>query len=204
MPSTLTTNIAASPIRIFGEPHLHTDGDLLALSFAPDGTLWSVEEPGLLRQWNAANGHQMQWLSLSDLETVWAFSRDMRVLASASDDLTVWDMSSGQVLTALPQSAWVTALAFGRDSTFVAAGNDDGTLAYWDVAAHRLVHEFRRNKQAISALAVSSDGACLAAAHEDQVISLWDLLSGRYLGDLTGHTDRIPALAWHPEGRFLI
>src|SRR5262245_16478320 len=98
MPSTVMPDNVASQVRVFGEPQLHTDGDLFALSFAPDGSLWSVEEPGVLRQWNAANGQQLHWLSLSDLETVWTFSRDLRLLASASDDLTLWDISSGQVL----------------------------------------------------------------------------------------------------------
>src|SRR6059036_2572858 len=92
--------------QVFGDPHLHSDGDLLALTFAPDGTLWSVEEPGVLRHWNAATGQQLAWYSLSDLETVWAFSPDTRVLASASNDLTFWDTSSGQVLTAVPQPSW--------------------------------------------------------------------------------------------------
>ncbi|MBI3410966.1 MAG: WD40 repeat domain-containing protein [Planctomycetes bacterium] len=204
MPSTVMSDNVVSQARVFGEPQLHTDGDLFALAFAPDGSLWSVEEPGVLRHWNAANGQQLHWLSLSDLETVWTFSRDVRLLASASDDLTLWDISSGQVLTALPQSSWVTALAFGRDPSFVAAGNDDGTLAYWDAAGHHLVHEFRRHKQAISAVAISDDGTRLAAADEDCNISLWDLVSGKHLGDLTGHTDRIPALAWHPSGNHLV
>src|SRR5262245_3227378 len=96
MPSTVMPDNVASQARVFGEPQLHTDGDLFALSFAQDGSLWSVEEPGVLRQWNAANGQQLHWLSLSDLETAWTFSRDMRLLASASDDLTLWDISSGQ------------------------------------------------------------------------------------------------------------
>src|SRR5437870_4128573 len=91
--------------QVFGEPQLHTDGDLLALSFVRDGSLWSVEEPGVLRHWNAAGGQQLEWHPLSDLETLWAFSRDGRFLASASDDLTLWDVASGQVLTALQQDA---------------------------------------------------------------------------------------------------
>ena len=40
--------------RTFGEPMWHADGDLLALAYAPDGTLWSVEEPGVLRHWESS------------------------------------------------------------------------------------------------------------------------------------------------------
>lgn len=174
------------------------------MTFAPDGSLWSVEEPGVLRHWNSATGQQLEWQALSDLETLWAFSRDGRFLASASDDLTLWDVSSGQVLTALHEDAWITALCFGRDATFVATGHDDGVVRYWDAAAHQLVHEFRLHKRPISALAVSYDGTVLAAAGEDKTISLWDIGTGKQLGKLAGHSDRIPALAFHPGGEFLV
>ena len=42
----------SEPPRVFGAPMLHTDGELLAVAVASDGTLWSVEEPGELRGWN--------------------------------------------------------------------------------------------------------------------------------------------------------
>src|SRR5437660_12318901 len=115
MPSTTLPAGRVSQAHVFGDPHLHTDGDLLALTFAPDGALWSVEEPGVLRQWNATTGQQLAWHSLSDLETACAFSPDARVLASASDDLSCWDVSSGQVRTAVPQPWRGTALASHPD-----------------------------------------------------------------------------------------
>lgn len=189
---------------IFGEPQFHTDGELLALGFAPDGSLWSVEEPGVLRHWNAGKGEQLAWTSLSDLETLWVFSRDARVLASASDDLTLWDVSSGQMLTALAQPSWVSALAFAQDSSLLATGHDDGIVRYWDAAGHHLLHELRLHKKAISALAFDSEGSVLAAAGEDKIISLWDVTTGKHLGNLEGHTDRIPALAWQPGTRTLV
>lgn len=202
MTSTLSPASALSHARVFGEPQLHTDGDVLALTFAPSGALWSLEEPGVLRHWNAAGDQQVEWLALSDLETSWAFSRDGRLLASASDDLTIWD-ASGQSLGTLPQDSWVTALAFGPDPAFLATGHDDGSIRYWD-AAGRQVCELRQHRRPISALAFSSDGKHLAAAAEDKAISLWHLPTGKLLGTMKGHTDRIPALAWHPSGHFLV
>src|SRR5215204_3034761 len=155
MTSTLMPAGALPHAKVFGEPQLHTDGELLALSFGSDGSLWSVEEPGVLRHWNAS-GQQLGWNSLSDLETLWAFSPDTRLLASASDDLTLWDVSSGDVLTSIPQSSWVSAIAFGTDPAFLATGHDDGVIRYWDAAGHHLVHELRTHKKAISALAIDT------------------------------------------------
>jgi WD40 repeat protein len=204
MTSTMLPPSALPDVQVFGDPHLHIDGELLALAFAPDGTLWSVEEPGVLRHWDPASGRQLEWQSLSDLETQWCFSADARVLASASNDLSFWDTSSGQVLTAVSQPSWVTALAFHPDPAFLATGHDDGIVRLWDAAGHYLVREFRFHKQPISALAFSPSGTRLASAAEDKKIAVWNADDGQQLGVLVGHSDRIPALAWHPGEQFLV
>lgn len=204
MTSTIFPANALPLAQVFGDPHLHVDGDVLALTFAPDGTLWSVEEPGVLRHWDAAKAKQLEWQSLSDLETLWCFSRDARVLASASNDLSFWDVSSGQVLTAVPQPSWVTALAFHPDPAFLATGHDDGIVRLWDAAGHHLVREFRLHKKPISALAFNADGSRLASAAEDKAIALWNVDDGKHQGTFNGHTDRIPGLAWHPDGKSLV
>jgi WD40 repeat protein len=109
------TSVPSSPapgLVVFGDPKLHTDGNLHALSFAPDGALWSVEEPGMVRRWNAETGRQVCCYLVSDLEMLWQFSQDARYLASASDDTALWDAVSGEILAAFSGSSWVTALAF--------------------------------------------------------------------------------------------
>ena len=42
---------------------------LVALAFTAGDGLWSVEEPGVLRHWDAASGHQVAWHQLSEVET---------------------------------------------------------------------------------------------------------------------------------------
>jgi WD40 repeat protein len=198
MPTPSVLSRGAAIVEPLGDPQLHADGELLQLAFAPDGSLWTVEDPGILRRWDPRTGTQRDWQALSDLETLWCFSSDARVLASGSDDLTIWDTSSGQALTSVPQRSWVTALAFAPDASFVATGHDDGSISYWDAPGHHRLFgkALRRHEQPISALAISRDGKQLAAASEDLTISLWDLADGRHIGDLRGHTDRIPALVW--------
>src|SRR5579885_1032758 len=117
---------AAVIVRVFGDLRFHTDGEVLALSYGVDGRLWSLEEPGVLRQWDTGNGRQCRWTYLSDLETLWGFSADARTLASASDDLSLWDVATGQLITVMEQPSWVTAVAFGSDLRYVATGHDDG------------------------------------------------------------------------------
>src|SRR5262245_62605648 len=131
-----STTVPAGPaphVLVFGDPHLHTQGEIQALSFASDGSLWSVEEAGMVRQWNAQTGQPLASHPLSDLETVWAFSPGARLLASASDDLSVWEPRSGQLLIVVPESSWVTAVAFHPNRPQVATGHDDGHVRLWDI-----------------------------------------------------------------------
>jgi len=200
-----TVPASISDAVVLGDPQLRTEGELLALAFAADGTLWSVEEPGLVRHWNSVTGQELTWQSLSDFETLWCFSKDARLLASAgTDDLSVWDTNTGDLRLALGQRSAVTALCFADDATLLATGHEDGATRIWDISAGRLRAELRSHAQAISAVALDAGGKRLASACEARIIGLWDLDQARQVGTLEGHADRIPALVWHPDGRTLI
>ena len=189
--------------RVFGAHPFHTDGDLLALGFAADGSLWSVEEPGVVRRWDLDGRRQLGWHHLEELATLWAFSPGARYLVSASDDLSVWETAAGDLAASWPQACWVTAVAFSPDENVLAAGYDDGAVRLWDWRKQQLIREIPAHKSAVSALAFSADGGRLASAGEDKAIHVWDVKTGAKTGSLLGHTDRIPALVWHPDGRRL-
>src|SRR5918911_5265833 len=100
-PSTPTDpapDAGPSPLvaRTYGEPRFHTEGDIAAVAFAADDTLWSVDEAGVLRHW-AADGKLLSRAFLSDLETLWCFGPGAKALASGNDDLLVWEVESGQL-----------------------------------------------------------------------------------------------------------
>ncbi len=189
----------ASLVQVFGMEPFHTDGEPLALAFAPDGTLWSIEDPGTLRHWAPADGRQLGWHVLDDLATLWAFAPDCRWVASGSDELSLWDVAEGDVRAVFSPPTWVTSLAFAADGRWLASGHDDGTVRLWDVEGRRMVREFRRgHHRPVSAVAFSPDGKTLASAGEEKTIQLWDVDRGEARLSLLGHTDRIPGLAWHP------
>jgi WD40 repeat protein len=190
-------------VQVFGARPFQADGDLLALAFAGDGSLWSVEEPGVLRHWHADTGEQLSWQPLDDVALLWEFSTGARLLASAGDEVILWDVASTQALACFPQLSWVSALAFRRDAELLATGHDDGVVRLWDTTRRQLVRSWRAHPRAVSAVAFSRDGTRLASAGEDKAICVWDPASGRLKGTLLGHTDRIPALAWHPGGQRL-
>jgi WD40 repeat protein len=187
-------------VQVFGARPFQTDADLLALAFAADGTLWSVEEPGVLRRWDPARGEQLSWRALSDLGMLWEFGPDARLLASAADEVILWNVAGEEAPTFLPAQAWVTALAFRADGALLATGHDDGTVRIWDVVGRRMLRSWQAHHRPVSAVAFSREGTRLASAGEEKSICLWGADSGRLNGTLLGHTDRVPALAWHPGG----
>jgi WD40 repeat protein len=196
---------AAYILRTYGLPPFQTEGDLLALAFEQDGTLWSVEEPGVLRSWDLAGQRPTgEALPLDEVATVWAFNWAGRLLAAASDELSVYEVASGVQLAGWPQPCWVTAVAFWPGTQMLATGHDDGLVRIWDWASRRLVRQMTGHQGPVSALAFGPDGRSLASASEDRTIGVWDAETGKRTGVLQGHTDRIPALAWHPDGKRLV
>ncbi len=193
----------AGVTRTFGDPRFHTDAEIGAVAFAPDGSVWSVDESGLLRHW-AADGRCLSRAFLSDLETLWAFSGDASLLASGNDDLLLWHAAEGQLLARIPQPTWVTAVAFSPDGRTVASGHDDGSVRFWDVRTQRLVGDIPAHPKAVSAIAFAPDGERVATAGEDRVVRLWDAASHKQLTELVSHTDRVPALAWNADGSVLV
>jgi WD40 repeat protein len=195
----------SEPPRVLGAPALHTESELLALGQSVDGTLWSVEEPGLLRQWQLASRREVAQHSLDELATVWAFNWAGRLVASGSDEVAIWEVYSGEQLAnwATPEGQWVTALAFQPGVAVLAVGHDDGLVQVYHWNDRRLLHEWEGMQGGVSALAFSPDRKHLAVAGEDRLIRLFDLGTGQLLRTLEGHTDRVPSLVWHPDGQRL-
>jgi WD40 repeat protein len=188
--------------RTFGGHPLHTDGELLALGFAADGTLCSVEEPGLLRRWDLRTQRQLDWHPLEGPATLWAFGGG-DLVAAGSHELVVWDAATGLRQAEWAQPSWVDAVAFTADGQLLAAGGDDATVRLWGRSGQGPLRALLGHERAVSALAFSADGTRLASAGEEKVIRIWDVRTGALLAALAGHTDRIPALAWHPDGKRL-
>ena len=200
-----TEPFSGSPLiaKTFGEPRFHTEADIAAVAFAADGTLWSVDESGLLRHWSA-EGQSLQRSYLSDLETLWCFNAEADLLASGNDDLLIWSTAEAQLLYRIPQPGWVSALAFSPDGRTVACGHDDGYVRLWDVRSQRQVGELPAHADAVSAIQFSALGDRIATAGEDRVVQVWNAESHKLLATLKSHTDRIPALAWAPDGSLLV
>jgi WD40 repeat protein len=190
--------------RTYGEPLFHTESEVAGLCYAPDDTLWSIEESGVLRQWTR-EGRLMARNFLTDLETIWAFNADATLLASASDEfINIWDAAGASVLKRLPVDSWVMALDYSLDGKLLASGHEDGMVRLWDIVNGKLVAEWKAHGQSVSAIDFRDRRGQIATAGEDRLIYVWDFVARKRVASLTGHSDRIPALAWQPGGDLLI
>jgi WD40 repeat protein len=189
--------------RTYGEPLFHTDGEVLALRYAPDDTLWTVEETGVLRHW-APEGRLLGREFLSDVEDVWVFNADATLLASGTNEVALWETATGTELGRTGVDSWVSAFAFSPDGRTLASGHDDGRVCFWRLPDLELVAELAGHEASVSALTFSADGQQLTSAGDDHKIRVWDVRSRDLAREWQGHTDRVPALAWRPKGDFLI
>ncbi len=187
--------------RTYGEPLFHAGSEIAGLCYAPDDTLWSIEESGVLRHWSR-EGRLTACHLLTNRDTVWAFNSDATRLASASDQfINIWDAASGRIRKRLPVDSWVMAIDFSLDGKLLASGHDDGMVRLWDVAGGELVAEWQAHSQSLSAIDFHDNR--IASAGEDRLIHVWDF-AGNKTATLAGHSDRIPALAWQPGGNLLV
>ncbi|KAK7177935.1 Vegetative incompatibility protein HET-E-1-like protein 7 [Paraphaeosphaeria sporulosa] len=135
-----------------------------------------------------------------------AFSRDGKLVASASGDKTVrlWDAETGVHRSTLEgHSDWVSAVVFSRDGKLVASASDDKTVRLWDAETGAPRSTLEGHSGSVNAVAFSRDGKLVASASGDKTVRLWDAETGAPRSTLEGHSDWINAVAFSRDGKLV-
>ncbi|WP_299573153.1 hypothetical protein [uncultured Williamsia sp.] len=143
------------------------------------------------------------------------YSRDGRLLASASGDRTVrlWETGrDGRRRTVSVLSGfgdYVTSVAFSPTAPVVAAASGDGTVRIWDIgdpSSPRMTAVLRPGRGTVYVIAFSDDGTRLAAPSDDSTVTLYtmgDPRSPQQMSVLRGHTGPVRTVAFVP-GRHIV
>ncbi len=139
---------------------------------------------------------------------VWgvAFSRDGRLLATASGDGTarLWDPATGECLRTLAgHTNTVWGVAFRPDGRLLATASSDKTARLWDPATGECLRTLTGHTRWVYGVAFSPDGRLLATTSDAGTARLWDPATGGCLRTLAGHTNTVNGVAFSPDGRLL-
>ena len=188
-----------------GELRAPDDARLWRIALSPDGRTLaaggcgrSEDEActqGAIHLWDLARKERLgqALVGHTDWVTGLAFSADLRLLASGSDDSTVrlWDVADparaterGAPLTDHGETVVIRSLAFSPAGRTLASGDRNGTIILWDASGRRprVVGQLTDHGGAILSLAFSPDGRTLVSGSHDRTIRLWDVASRRPLG----------------------
>ncbi len=148
-----------------------------------------------------------------------AFSPDGKILAAASENLTVelWNAETGAHIATLEgydpyrgRVHQVFSLAFSPDGKILATGTWHGSIKLWDVATRTEITTFTLSayRSRIMSLAFSPDGEILASGITDDwtgpsIIRLWDMETKTQLPPLAGHTHGVQSVTFSPDGKTL-
>lgn len=158
-------------------------------------------------------GHHRDWVRSV------AVSADGRIVASASDDMTVrlctaagectlsytipshCPILDGKDTGAYQRNA-IRSVAISEDGAVVAFGADDTLVRVRRPMANPL--DLAGHSQRIKGVAVSADGLLAASASDDKTVRIWNLERGTCARVLVGHTNYVESVAISADKSFIV
>ncbi|HBE20015.1 MAG TPA: hypothetical protein DEG17_00540 [Cyanobacteria bacterium UBA11149] len=186
-------------------------GEVCASAISPDGnmlvtggfdnkiTTWQLNTKKYLRPLLSPNS------PYSHLGCICAitFSRDRKIIASASSDKTIrlWGGYTGDLKRTLNgHSDTVSCVAISPDGELIASGSADKTIRIWSLTSFTQPRILTGHSDWVTALAITTDGKILVSGSRDGTIKLWDIYSSELIRNINGGLEGIFSIAISPDG----
>ena len=150
-----------------------------------------------------------------------AFSRDGKLLASASDnrflvpaqpgEVKLWDAATGRELRTLSgHSNGVNCVAFSPDGQRLASASADATVKIWETTTGQCLLTFKGHSASVDCVSFSNDGRRMASGSTNRhpnafgsELKLWDATSGEELHTLERGREFMQCVAFSPDDQQL-
>ncbi|MEO1672743.1 MAG: AAA-like domain-containing protein, partial [Cyanobacteria bacterium J06631_2] len=143
---------------------------------------------------NTLTGHQ-------DIVNSISYSRDGKLLATASSDTTVkiWQRNGRLRQTLTGHQDSVIDVVYSPQADILATASEDNTVKLWNNKG-KLINTFSGHRGSVHRVVFNPQGDLIASASEDKTVRLWNL-EGKLVNVLAGHKKEVLALAFSPDGQ---
>jgi len=167
---------------------------------SPDGEyVTKLEEDGLLRIWQVADGQQILAQKTTNCSGV-NFSHDSRWLVTGQGHSIIQiDLRTGSEINRLSTAGLVSQLAIDSSDQQIAVAYFRGEeISIYDVSAGQTIAALPVGPTSPQVLAWHHSGDYFAVGGVDSRIQIWNVRSRECLATLKGHAQRVTGLGFHP------
>ena len=192
-----------TPKTMNGKTRNPDDKTVRSVMFNPDGKTFVSASWGTIQLWSI-DGHELQDLNgHNDRVISFSFSRDPKVIASASGDNTIkfWRFDGKTLQRFFGHKDWVYGARFSPDGKVIASASKDKTIKLRNLDGQEL-KTFKGHKGEVYSVSFSPDGKMIASGGEDSNIRLWNLDS-QEPKVFFGHRGEIMGVNFNPDGTIL-
>jgi WD40 repeat protein/tRNA A-37 threonylcarbamoyl transferase component Bud32 len=189
---------------------LEQAGDILPISFSPDGALLAVANNTTAQLWDVTTGTAHgQPLDHPFVIVALDFSPDGHWLLAATTDADtwLWDVAASppRQVWVLKHSSVVRAVAFNVDSKRFVAGCDDGSVVACDLTVSPPRQERHACHQGgIFSIASSPDGKQFVTGSLDHAATVWDWATGQPVSVPFIHQNAVISVAFSADGKTIL
>jgi WD40 repeat protein len=181
------------------------EGAVNAVAWGPEGRMATASDK-MVRVWSA--GDKPQELAHHTHPVMGlAWSRDGRMLVSASDDRSVilWNLDTGKPLKQIDGVTDLQTVALSPDGKMVAAGGTDHVLRIWSIPAGKLLHSFSSlgSPPNVSAIAWSPDSTMVAGGRGNHTMQVWNLKTDALAYNVATMAP-VKAVSWSADGKTIV